>query len=431
MEPLEAHVLFVGRDGRFAVGVIDEIDGKYVQTQSDSGMAPGWTHVVAVGPHILFVRKKDGRFAVGHIDLSKGHFVATQDGTLVDPKSSTVFTGAAHVVAGRNGLVFAFRFGELATWRLLATRPARADHAAFGQPGPPVSAAELQGMLDEAGLRARIAELAWSSRVRLQHRVAERFRRGRLYLVGDAAHAYSPATGQGMNAAIQDGANLGWKLALAGPGPGGAELLGSYELERRPVARRVLALTHLVFWGEASTGRLPSALRGGLAPLAAPLVPALIGRRRVQQAYRLLELALRAVQLEDAGVGDTRRGQLAGKALELGAHGIDVEQFLAAQQPHGSALVRHHYHQVLGLQLAQRLPDRRAADREPLTQLLLRQPRPGRVAAVEDGRLQPERDLVRQARDDDRLRGHAHILSIYMDPIFASACGTRWRSCRS
>jgi len=68
--------------------------------------------------------------------------------------------GAAHVVTGRNGLVFAFRFGELATWRLIATRPSRAGLAAFGQPGPPVPAAELQALLDQAGLRARIAELA-------------------------------------------------------------------------------------------------------------------------------------------------------------------------------------------------------------------------------------------------------------------------------
>ena len=45
--------------------------------------------------------------------------------------------------------------------------------------------------------------------------MAERFRLGRLFLAGDAAHAYSPATGQGMNTAIQDAANLGWKLAFA------------------------------------------------------------------------------------------------------------------------------------------------------------------------------------------------------------------------
>ena len=227
--------------------------------------------------------------------------------------------GTAHVVTGRNGLVFAFRFGELATWRLLATRPARADHVPFGQPGPPVPAPELQALLDEAGLPARIAELAWSSRVRLQHRVAERFRRGRLYLVGDAAHAYSPATGQGMNAAIGDAANLGWKLAFAGHRPGGAELLGSYELERRPVARHVLALTHLVFWGEASTGRFPSALRGGLAPLAAPLVPVLIGRRRIvaggMRILAQLRVSYRRSPLSMEGAPRRRGGPRAGDRL--------------------------------------------------------------------------------------------------------------------
>ena len=185
----------------------------------------------------------------------------------------------AHVVAGRRGLVFVFHLGERAAWRLLATRPAGPGQLPFGQPGPPVPAVELQMLLDEAGLGARITGLAWSTRIRLQHRVADRFRRGRLYLAGDAAHAYSPATGQGMNAAIQDAANLGWKLAFAGRQPGSTALLGSYDRERRPVARQALGLTHLAFWGEASTGRLPALLRGTVAPLAAPVLPALMGRR--------------------------------------------------------------------------------------------------------------------------------------------------------
>src|SRR5215831_15983210 len=188
--------------------------------------------------------------------------------------------GAAQVVAGRRGLLFAFRLGEQAAWRLLATRPAGTDPLPFGQPGPPVPAAELQALLDEAGLGAQISCLAWSTRIRLQHRTAERFRHGRLFLAGDAAHAYSPATGQGMNAAIQDAANLGWKLAFAA-GPDDGPLLGSYDRERRPAARQVLAMTHLAFWAEAATGPVPSTLRGRLAPLAAPLVPALTGRRRL------------------------------------------------------------------------------------------------------------------------------------------------------
>jgi hypothetical protein len=128
--------------------------------------------------------------------------------------------------------------------------------------------------MDEAGLRTRITELAWSSRVTLQRRVADSFSRGRLYLAGDAAHAYSPATGQGMNAGIQDAANLGWKLVFAAAQPGGGPLLDSYDRERRPVARQVLAMTHLAFWAEAGPGPVPSAHRGRLAPLAAPRVRA-------------------------------------------------------------------------------------------------------------------------------------------------------------
>jgi 2-polyprenyl-6-methoxyphenol hydroxylase-like FAD-dependent oxidoreductase len=225
----------------------------------------------------------------------------------------------AHVVAGQQGLVFIFRLGEQATWRLLATRGARAGQLPFGQPGPPVPAAELQALLDQAGLGAQITSLAWSARVSVQHRVAERFRQGRLYLAGDAAHAYSPATGQGMNAAIQDAANLGWKLAFAASQPGSAALLDSYDRERRPVARQVLAMTHLAFWGEAATGRLPSLLRGRLAPLAAPVVPALMGRRRLIAAgLRLvsqLTVSYRGSPLSVEGTPQRRSGPRAGDRL--------------------------------------------------------------------------------------------------------------------
>ena len=195
----------------------------------------------------------------------------------------------AHVAAGRRGLVFMFRLGEQATWRLLATRPAGADRMPFGQPGPPVPVAELQELLTEAHVGAQIAHLAWSAQVRVQHRVARRFRRGRLFLAGDAAHAYSPATGQGMNAAIQDAANLGWKLAFGAGHPDSVALLDSYDRERRPVARQVLAMTHLVFWGEAASGPIPALLRSRVAPIAAPAIPALMERRRlVAEGLRVL-----------------------------------------------------------------------------------------------------------------------------------------------
>jgi 2-polyprenyl-6-methoxyphenol hydroxylase-like FAD-dependent oxidoreductase len=197
-----------------------------------------------------------------------------------------------HVAAGRDGLAFVFRLGEQATWRLLLTRPASPGTARlpFGQPGPPVSADELRALLRGAGLAVTVTDVAWSARIRLQHRVADRFRGGRLFLAGDAAHAYSPATGQGMNAAIQDAANLGWKLAFAAPArTGTGALLGSYDVERRRAAREVLGMTHLAFWAEAGTGRVPSLLRARGVPLAAPLIPVLMRRRRlVATAMRVM-----------------------------------------------------------------------------------------------------------------------------------------------
>lgn len=92
----------------------------------------------------------------------------------------------------------------------------------------------VQRLLDErAPGRGTITELTWSSRFRVQHRVADHFRAGRLLLAGDAAHVHSPAGGQGMNTGIQDGHALGTAFAT--------DHLDRYEAERRPVAQRVVA----------------------------------------------------------------------------------------------------------------------------------------------------------------------------------------------
>ncbi|MEU1373619.1 FAD-dependent monooxygenase [Streptomyces triculaminicus] len=74
----------------------------------------------------------------------------------------------------------------------------------------------------------------------LTHRVAERYRAGRVLLVGDAAHTLSPSGGFGMNTGIADAADLGWKLAAELAGWAGPGLLDAYEAERRPVAARSL-----------------------------------------------------------------------------------------------------------------------------------------------------------------------------------------------
>jgi putative polyketide hydroxylase len=84
-----------------------------------------------------------------------------------------------------------------------------------------------------ADLRPRIERMGAFS---FAAQLAERFRQGNVFLVGDAAHRVSPRGGTGMNTAIHDGYDLGWKLAWVLRGWSGSDLLDSYESERRPVA---------------------------------------------------------------------------------------------------------------------------------------------------------------------------------------------------
>lgn len=71
-------------------------------------------------------------------------------------------------------------------------------------------------------------------------RLVRTYRAGRVLLAGDAAHVHFPIGGQGLSTGIQDALNLGWKLALTVQGIAGADLLNTYDQERRPVAQRVL-----------------------------------------------------------------------------------------------------------------------------------------------------------------------------------------------
>ncbi|QIS04775.1 3-(3-hydroxyphenyl)propionate hydroxylase [Nocardia brasiliensis] len=101
----------------------------------------------------------------------------------------------------------------------------------------------LQEYLDRYSGRTDITltDLTWVTEWRPNIRLAQRFRDGRVFLAGDAAHVHPPTGGQGLNTGIQDAYNLGWKLAAA---LGGDEsLLDSYESERRTVAARVLGVS--------------------------------------------------------------------------------------------------------------------------------------------------------------------------------------------
>src|SRR5262249_20364009 len=111
-----------------------------------------------------------------------------------------------------------------------------------------LSLIELQRIVDGAtGGVVRLQDPAWLTHFRLHHRQADRYRNGRVFLAGDAAHIHSPVGGQGMNTGIQDAWNLGWKLAFVLSGAAHPELLESYEAERWPVGRALLQYTDRIF----------------------------------------------------------------------------------------------------------------------------------------------------------------------------------------
>jgi hypothetical protein len=88
--------------------------------------------------------------------------------------------------------------------------------------------------------------MSWSTRFLSERRQAERYRVGRVFLAGDAAHIHSPLGALGMNTGIQDAMNLGWKLDAEINGWAPPWLLDSYQAERHPVGRQALHVTDLL-----------------------------------------------------------------------------------------------------------------------------------------------------------------------------------------
>ena len=104
-------------------------------------------------------------------------------------------------------------------------------------------------------MRIKVERVNWFSTYRVHHRVADHFRKGRAFILGDAAHIHSPVGGQGMNTGIGDAVNLAWKLAAVLHGRANASILDSYEPERIAFARRLVATTDRAFTGVTSRAR--------------------------------------------------------------------------------------------------------------------------------------------------------------------------------
>jgi 2-polyprenyl-6-methoxyphenol hydroxylase-like FAD-dependent oxidoreductase len=188
---------------------------------------------------------------------------------LADLRLAGLPMDAAYGDLSRAGMLLVFPFRD-GTCRVVLYDYARADVPVT----EPVTLEEVTASLRRVvGQDFSPSALTWTRRYRSESRQATTYRRGRVLLAGDAAHAHSPAGAQGMNTGLQDAVNLGWKLAAALAGWAPAWLLDTYQEERHPVGAGVLALSGRQF--RLNTMRSPGgrAFRWAVHRLIVPLPP--------------------------------------------------------------------------------------------------------------------------------------------------------------
>ena len=177
--------------------------------------------------------------------------------------------GELHVDLDEADFLAVFPLAGEGRARLIGTvRDERADHA---------DTIRFENVSSRAidHLKVQVKKVNWFSTYHVHHRVTEHFRKGRAFLLGDAAHIHSPAGGQGMNTGIGDAINLAWKLAAMLPGRAPDSLLDTYETERIGFAKRLVATTDRVFSLATAEGRIAEIIRTRIVPVIFPKVVAL------------------------------------------------------------------------------------------------------------------------------------------------------------
>src|ERR1700730_18600358 len=157
-------------------------------------------------------------------------------------------------------------------------------------------------------MRIDVERVRWFSTYRVHHRVADRFRKGRAFVLGDAAHIHSPVGGQGMNTGIGDAVNLAWKLAAVLQGRAEASLLDSYEPERIAFARRLVATTDRAFTGVTSSGAIARRVRLNIVPVVVPIIFRFASMRR----FMFRTISQTTVNYRESALSEGRAGTVYG-----------------------------------------------------------------------------------------------------------------------
>jgi len=211
---------------------------------------------------------------IGFAGGTYGHvfYVADVEG------GGAAMNGEVHVALDPTDFLAVFPLKDDRRARLVGTIREEAEHHHDDLSWDDVSKRVIEWM------RIDVARVNWFSTYRVHHRVAERFRSGRAFLAGDAAHIHSPVGGQGMNTGIGDAVNLAWKLAAVVRGLADRAILDTYETERIAFARRLVATTDQAFTAVTSATAFARALRLHIVPV---LIPSLFAFRAVRRlAFR-------------------------------------------------------------------------------------------------------------------------------------------------
>ncbi|MDB4996464.1 MAG: FAD-dependent oxidoreductase [Myxococcaceae bacterium] len=158
-------------------------------------------------------------------------------------------------------------------------------------------------------LRMDVTRVSWFSTYHVHHRVASHFQKGRVFILGDAAHIHSPVGGQGMNTGIGDAVNLGWKLASVLRKGASPALLDTFQAERIGFAQRLVATTDRIFQLATSDKRLTTYVRTKLVPRISSAVLARRAMRRL--AFRTMSqtrIEYRTSRLSEGSAGRVHGG---------------------------------------------------------------------------------------------------------------------------
>jgi len=210
----------------------------------------------------------------------------------------TVINGDIHVGLDKTDFLAVFPLKDEGRARLVGTLRDEAEHKHENLTWNDVSTRVIQWM------RIDVKRVNWFSTYRVHHRVADHFRKGRAFLLGDAAHIHSPVGGQGMNTGIGDAVNLAWKLAAVLHGNADASLLDTYEPERIAFAQRLVATTDRAFTGVTSSSAFARLVRLRIVPLLLPL----LFKFRALRHFMFRTVSQTAVNYRGSGLSEGHAG---------------------------------------------------------------------------------------------------------------------------